>query len=137
MKNFVKGLGKSNSNGFAFFCNRFPRISESKIKKSIFVGPQIWKVLKDLNLKKSLTAIERHVWKMFEWLCVKFLSNTILLLLRSEHLRTHLKDHRKCDQGPEIHGEPRRVSFPVGEAQLAACLRVRVSGPLVWDAGIQ
>ena len=31
---------------------------------------------------------------------------------------------------PEIHGKPRRVSLPFGEAQLAGCLRVQVGGPL-------
>ena len=54
-----------------------------------------------------------------------------------KYLRTHLKDHAKYDRGPEIHGKPRRVSLPVGEAQLAGCLRVQVGGPLEWDAGIQ
>ena len=42
----------------------------------------------------------------------------------------------KIWSGPEIHDEPRRVSLPVGEAQLAGCLRVQVGGPLEWDAGI-
>ena len=60
-----------------------------------------------------------------------------ILVLLGEYLRTHLKDHTSYDQGPEIHGEPRRVSLPVGEAQLAGCLRVQVGGPLEWDAGIQ
>ena len=41
------------------------------------------------------------------------------LSLFGEYLRTHLKDHTRYDQGPEIHGEPRIVSLPVGEAQLA------------------
>ena len=54
-----------------------------------------------------------------------------------QYLRTHLKDHARYDRGPEIHGKPRRVSLPVGEAQLAGCLRVQVGGPLEWDAGIQ
>ena len=35
-----------------------------------------------------------------------------------------LKDHTRYDQGPEIHGKPRRVSLPFGEAQLAGCLRL-------------
>ena len=41
-----------------------------------------------------------------------------------EHLRTQLKDHTRYDQGPGIHSKPRRVSLPVGEAQLAGCLKV-------------
>ena len=48
-----------------------------------------------------------------------------------------LKRPYKYDRGPEIHSEPSRVSLPVGEAQLAGCLRVQVGGPLEWDAGIQ
>ena len=58
----------------------------------------------------------------------------ILVSLR-QYLRTHLKEHAKYDRGPEIHGKPRRVSLPVGEAQLAGCLKVQVGGPLEWDAG--
>ena len=60
-----------------------------------------------------------------------------ILVSLGEYLRTHLKDHAKYDRGPEIHGKPRRVSLPVGEAQPAGCLRVQVVGPLEWDAGIQ
>ena len=58
-----------------------------------------------------------------------------ILVSLGEYLRTHLKDHARYDQGPEIHGKPRRVSFPFDEAQLAGCLRVQVGGPLEWDAG--
>ena len=47
------------------------------------------------------------------------------LSLTGEYLRTHLKDHTRYDRGQEIHGGPRRVSLPVGEAQLDACLRVQ------------
>ena len=60
-----------------------------------------------------------------------------ILVSLSEYLRTHLKNHTRYDWGPEIHGEPKRVSLPVGKAQLAGCLRVQVGGPLEWDAGIQ
>ena len=52
------------------------------------------------------------------------------LILFDEHQRTHLKDHTRYDQGPEIYGKPRKVSLPVGEAQLAGCLRLWVGGPL-------
>ena len=54
-----------------------------------------------------------------------------------EYLRTHLKDHTRYDRGPEIHGDPKRVSLTVGESQLAGCLRIQVDGPLEWDADIQ
>ena len=60
-----------------------------------------------------------------------------ILVSFGEYLGTDLKDHTKYDQGPEIHGKPRRVSLPFGEAQMSGCLRVQVGGPLEWDAGIQ
>ena len=41
-----------------------------------------------------------------------------ILVSLGDYLRTYLKDHARYDQGPEIHGGPRRVSLPVGEAQL-------------------
>ena len=72
MKNFVKALGKSNSSRFACLCKKFPKISEAKLKKEIFVGPQIWKVLKDPNFKKTLTSLKQRAWKAFEWLCANF-----------------------------------------------------------------
>ena len=84
MKNFVKILGKSNSNLFGFFYNRFPRISEAKIKEGIFVGPQIWKVLKDSNFKNTLTAVERCAWKAFEWLRANFFGDTVSFLFQKE-----------------------------------------------------
>ena len=64
------------------------------------------------------------------------LSLTYLRTYSYKYLRTHLKDHTRYDRGPEIHGDPRRVSLPVGEAQLTGCLRVQVGGPLEWDTGI-
>ena len=75
MKNFVKQLGKSKSNGFAFLCNKFPKISEAKLKEGIFVGPQIREVLKDPDFEKELTSIELRAWKAFKWLCANFLGN--------------------------------------------------------------
>ena len=59
------------------------------------------------------------------------------LSLTCEYLRTHLKDRTRYDQGQEIHGEPKRVSLPFDEAQLAGCLKIWVSGPLEWYVGIQ
>ena len=55
-----------------------------------------------------------------------------ILVSLGEYLRTHLKDHTRCDQGPEIHGKPRRVSLSFGEAQLAGCLRVQGR----WSVGV-
>ena len=53
-----------------------------------------------------------------------------IIVSLGKHVRTYLKDHTRYDQGLEVHGETGRVSLPVGEAQLAGCLKIRVSGPL-------
>ena len=47
-----------------------------------------------------------------------------ILVSLGQHLRTHLKEHKRYDQGLEIHGGPRRVSLPVGETQVAGCLKI-------------
>ena len=53
------------------------------------------------------------------------------------HLMTQLVDRVKCNLSPECHAWPRRVSPPIGEAQLAGCLEGLTSGPLEWDTSIQ
>ena len=84
MKNFVKALGKSNFSEFALFCKHFPKISEVKLKKEIFVGPQILEVLKNPNFEKTMTTLKQCAWKAFEWLCANFLGNTNSPLFQKE-----------------------------------------------------
>ena len=38
IKKFVKAMGKSNFNGFAFLCKKFFSIRQAKLKEGIFVG---------------------------------------------------------------------------------------------------
>ena len=66
IKNFIKHLEKSKFIGFVFLCNKFPKISEAKLKEGIFVGPQYREVLKDLDFEKELTSIELRAWKAFK-----------------------------------------------------------------------
>ena len=49
-----------------------------------------------------------------------------ILVSFGEHLRNNLKDHTKYDQGPGIHGEPKKVLLLVNEAQLAGCLKAKI-----------
>ena len=41
MKNFVKAIAKHCLNGFEFLWKKFPKLSQGKLKETIFVGPQI------------------------------------------------------------------------------------------------
>jgi len=38
MKNFVKGMDKTGL-GFEYLRNKFPNVSDAKIKEGIFIGP--------------------------------------------------------------------------------------------------
>ena len=59
-----------------------------------------------------------------------------ILVSLGEHLSTHLKYYTGYDQDPEIHGKPRKLSLPVGKAQVTGYLKVGVSSPMEWDAAI-
>jgi len=57
-KNFVKTLNK-NVTGFHYSKEKFPRVSDSKIKDGIFVGPQIRALILDENFEDLLNQIEK------------------------------------------------------------------------------
>ena len=48
MKNFVKAMNQDGAT-FKYICNKFPVLSQAKLKEGIFVGSQINKLLKDEN----------------------------------------------------------------------------------------
>ena len=46
MKYFVKALNQEEA-AFTYLGENFPRLSEAKLKEGIFIGPQIWDLIKD------------------------------------------------------------------------------------------
>jgi len=46
MKNRVKGMDKTGF-GFEYVRNKFPNVSDAKIKGGIFIGPQIKELMQD------------------------------------------------------------------------------------------
>jgi hypothetical protein len=63
MKNFVKGMDKTGC-GFEYVRNKFPNVSDTKVKEGIFIGPHIRELMQkkqfneDLNeTKKGLVVI--------------------------------------------------------------------------------
>ena len=60
MKQYVKALDK-NGACFTYLRERFPKLSDAKIKEGIFDGPQIRKML--------------HAWLSFKKVCLEFLGN--------------------------------------------------------------
>ena len=64
-KNFVKALNK-NGAGFHYLKEKFPSVSNSKIKEGISVGGQIRALIRDGNFKALLSQIEKSSWKSFK-----------------------------------------------------------------------
>ncbi|GBM08084.1 hypothetical protein AVEN_122997-1 [Araneus ventricosus] len=79
MKQFVKAFQKKvnasnikiqNSN-----CDQFPGLSEAKLKESVFVGPDIRKMMKDDNFETKMETNERKAWESFKLVITSFLGN--------------------------------------------------------------
>jgi hypothetical protein len=64
--------------GPVFLClqQKFPRLSEAKIKEWIFVGPQIRKLKKDKTFDSIFNEVEPAAWTAFKGVCSSFLGNS-------------------------------------------------------------
>ena len=74
MKNFVKAMDKSGV-GFLYLKEKFPTISDAKIKEGVFVGPQIRELIKDKIFEERLNDTEKPAWKCFVNVVQNFLGN--------------------------------------------------------------
>lgn len=74
MKQFTKALSKEGD-CFKYLTAKFPRISSEKLKEGIFVGPQIRKLMKDVDFEKTMTTKEKNAWISFKEVVEKFLGN--------------------------------------------------------------
>ncbi|KAI6647100.1 hypothetical protein LOD99_8937 [Oopsacas minuta] len=74
MKNFVKALPK-DCGSFLYLVEKFPAISDAKIKGGIFVGPQIRELFKDDEFLKELSSLQRKAWLSFRDVVESFLGN--------------------------------------------------------------
>lgn len=146
IKNFVKKL-KPDGKGFLYLKQKFPRLSDAKLKEGVFVGPQIKKLMNDSNFDKTLEVLEKTAWKCFKNVVNGFLGNRkadnyeelISKMLDSYHrmgcrqsLKIHLLDSH-LDFFPENLGD---VSDEQGERfhQDIATMERRYQGR--WDEGM-
>jgi len=74
MKSFVKGMDKTGR-GFEYVRNKFPNVSDPKIKQGIFIGPQIRELMQDKQFDEDLNDTERNAWLSFKRICKDFLGN--------------------------------------------------------------
>lgn len=74
MKNFVKAM-KKDGEAFKYLREKFPRLSEAKVKEGIFVGPQIRELFRDRYFDEVLQGDEKAAWQSFKDVCSNFLGN--------------------------------------------------------------
>ena len=74
MKQFVKALNKEGD-CFKYICEKFPIVSEAKLKEGIFNGPDIRKFMSDAAFKSTMDEKEKAAWISFSEVVSKFLGN--------------------------------------------------------------
>jgi len=74
MKNFVKVMNQEEA-VFTYLREKFLRLSETKFKEGIFIGPQIRDIIKEEYFDKLLQGGEKAAWHSFKFLVKGFLGN--------------------------------------------------------------
>ena len=74
MKQFVKALNKEGA-CFLYLAEKFPAISDAKLKEGVFDGPQIRTLLKDEKFLNKMNKKEKDAWLSFKEVVEKFLGN--------------------------------------------------------------
>jgi len=74
MKNFVKGTDKTGR-GFQYLRNKFPKVSDAKMKEGIFISHQIRELMQDKQFDEDLNETERSAWLLFKKIFKDFLGN--------------------------------------------------------------
>ena len=64
IKNFVKATNQEEA-AFTYLWEKFPSLSEAKLKEGIFIGPQMWDFIKDKYFEKPLQGDEKAAWDFF------------------------------------------------------------------------
>ena len=92
VKQFVKGISIDGS-AFLFLREKFPRVSDAKLKAGIFVGPQIRELFSDRTFEEKMTVLERRAWCAFRNVSKQFLGN-----MRAEHHKMLIEELLKSFQ---------------------------------------
>jgi len=72
MKNFVKAMDRTGS-AFKYLAEKFPGLSEAKIKEGVFVGPQIRSLFRDDMFNNLLEGDKKKAWDAFRLVSSNFL----------------------------------------------------------------
>ncbi|KAL4131092.1 hypothetical protein QTP88_008441 [Uroleucon formosanum] len=134
IKNFVKAMGKTNSEGFQYLKEKFSKVSAAKLKEGILIGPQIRELIKDNNFVRCLNTAEQEAWQAFIWTCENFLGN---------HKALTYKDNTMSNIDKTVHSEENiindpapapAVANPVTECEMDALLLGRIGISIFLDS---
>jgi hypothetical protein len=67
MKQFVKALN-TTGRAFQYLVEKFPQVSDAKLKGGIFIGPQIRDLMNDATFTEVMTRVEKQLGKTFRQL---------------------------------------------------------------------
>ena len=67
--------------------DKFPKLSDAKLKEAIFIWPQIRGIIKDDLFVHLLTETEKSAWLTFKAVCLNFLGN-----VKAENYKDLLED---------------------------------------------
>ena len=70
----MKALDKESTT-FAYLAEKFPSLSQAKIKESIFIGPQIRKIVLNETFITHFKRKEKLAYESFKKVCDNFLGN--------------------------------------------------------------
>lgn len=110
-KQFVKALNRDGK-GFLYLKQKFPHISDAKIKEGVFVGPQIKQLFDDDAFSNSLSRKEKRAWESFVFVCRNFLGNK-----RSDDYQQRIDELLKsykalgCNMSLKVHFLHSHLSF--------------------------
>jgi len=83
---FVKAMDRTGST-FKYLAEKFPRLSEAKIKEGVFVGPQIRKLFRDDMFNNLLQGDEIKAWDAFRLVSANFVGN-----IRAENYKEFIEN---------------------------------------------
>jgi len=74
LKNYVKSMDKTCL-GFEYLRNKFPNVSDAKIKEGVFIGLQIRELMQDKQCDEDLNETERNARLSFKRISKDILGN--------------------------------------------------------------
>ena len=74
MKNFVQAMDH-NGTAFLYLRQKFPMLSDAKIREGVFTGPDNRSLLRDELFERIITGDEQRAWHAFQEVVTGFLGN--------------------------------------------------------------